>query len=55
MIGNALKYNRDHRPVVVTVQQADTWAVVNVADRGVGYAARVGLVPLNQLGEASVG
>src|SRR5438874_13697538 len=27
------------RPVVVTVQQADAWAVVNVADGGVGIPA----------------
>ena len=39
LIDNALKYTRDDRPVVVTVQQADAWAVVNVADRGVGIPA----------------
>ena len=39
LIDNALKYNRDDRPVVVTVQQADAWAVVNVADGGVGIPA----------------
>jgi signal transduction histidine kinase len=39
LIDNALKYSRDDRPVVVTVQQADAWAVVNVADRGVGIPA----------------
>jgi len=39
LIDNALKYNRDDRPVVVTVQQAAAWAVVNVADGGVGIPA----------------
>ena len=39
LIDNALKYNRDDRPVMVTVQQADAWAVVRVADGGVGIPA----------------
>ena len=39
LIDNALKYSRDDRPVVVTVQQADAWAVINVADGGVGIPA----------------
>ena len=39
IIDNALKYNRDDRPVVVTVQRADAWAIVNVADGGVGIPA----------------
>ena len=39
LIDNALKYSRDDRPVVVTVQQAAAWAVVNVADGGVGIPA----------------
>jgi two-component system phosphate regulon sensor histidine kinase PhoR len=36
LIDNGLKYNRDHSPVVVTVQQAEAWAVISVADQGVG-------------------
>ncbi len=39
LIDNALKYSRDDRPVVVTVQQADAWAAINVADGGVGIPA----------------
>ena len=39
LVDNALKYNRHDRPVVVTVQQTDAWAVVNVADGGVGIPA----------------
>jgi two-component system phosphate regulon sensor histidine kinase PhoR len=39
LINDTLKYNRDDRPVVVTVQQADAWAIVNVADEGVGIPA----------------
>jgi signal transduction histidine kinase len=39
LINNTLTYNRDDRPVVVTVQQADAWAIVNVADKGVGIPA----------------
>jgi signal transduction histidine kinase len=39
LIDNALKYNLDDRPVVVTVQQVDAWAVINVADGGVGIPA----------------
>jgi signal transduction histidine kinase len=39
LIDNALKYSRDDHPVVVTVQQADAWAVVSVADGGVGIPA----------------
>ena len=36
LIGNALKYNRDGRPVVVTVQPAGDSAMLSVADQGVG-------------------
>jgi anti-sigma regulatory factor (Ser/Thr protein kinase) len=36
LIGNALKYNREGRPVVVTVQRAGDSAMLSVADQGVG-------------------
>jgi signal transduction histidine kinase len=39
VIDNALKYNRDDRPVAVTVQRAEDWAVIQVADQGVGIPA----------------
>ena len=40
LIDNALKYNRDDRPVMVTVQQADAWAVVRVADGALAFRPR---------------
>jgi signal transduction histidine kinase len=39
LIGNALKYNREGRPVVVTVQRAGDSAMLSVADQGVGIPA----------------
>jgi signal transduction histidine kinase len=39
LIGNALKYNRQGRLVVVTVQRAGESAVLSVADQGVGIPA----------------
>ena len=36
LIGNALKYSPDERRVVVSAQRADDWAVLQVADQGVG-------------------
>jgi signal transduction histidine kinase len=46
LLDNALKYNREDRPVAVTLRQTDTCAVISVADQGVGIPdadlARVG-------------
>jgi two-component system OmpR family sensor kinase len=39
LIDNAIKYNRHDRPVVVTIEQVHGWAVVSVADQGVGIPA----------------
>ena len=39
LMDNALKYNREDRPVAVTLRQADTCAVISVADQGVGIPA----------------
>jgi two-component system phosphate regulon sensor histidine kinase PhoR len=39
LIDNALKYNRHDRPAVVGIEPVDGWAVVSVADRGVGIPA----------------
>jgi len=39
LIDNALKYNRYERPVVVNIQRVDHWAVISVADGGVGIPA----------------
>jgi two-component system, OmpR family, phosphate regulon sensor histidine kinase PhoR len=39
LIENALKYTTGDSSVVVTVSRAETWAVVSVADRGVGIPA----------------
>lgn len=40
LLENALKYSLAESEVVVTVAQADTWAVLQVHDRGVGIPAR---------------
>src|SRR3989440_9053943 len=46
LMDNALKYNREDRPVAVTLRQTETCAVISVADQGVGIPdadlARVG-------------
>jgi signal transduction histidine kinase len=39
LIDNALKYNRHDRPVMVSIQREDGWAVLSVADQGVGIPA----------------
>ncbi|HEV7666702.1 MAG TPA: HAMP domain-containing sensor histidine kinase [Chloroflexota bacterium] len=39
LIGNALKYSHQDDVVVVTLQQTDGWAVIAVADQGVGIPA----------------
>jgi len=39
LIGNALKYNREGRPVVVTVQRDGDSAALSVADQGIGIPA----------------
>ena len=36
LIANAIYYNRPCGEVVVTVEQKDAWAVVRVADTGIG-------------------
>jgi len=36
VIDNALKYNRQDRPVVVSIQHVDGWAIISVTDQGVG-------------------
>jgi signal transduction histidine kinase len=36
LVANAIYYNRPHGEVVVTVEQKDAWAVVRVADTGIG-------------------
>ena len=36
LIDNALKYNRQDRPVVVSIQHLDGWAIISVTDQGVG-------------------
>jgi signal transduction histidine kinase len=39
LVDNALKYNRNASPIVVSVRQVDGIAVISVADRGVGIPA----------------
>jgi signal transduction histidine kinase len=39
VIDNALKYSRHDRPVVVSIQCMDGWAIVSVADQGMGIPA----------------
>ena len=39
LIDNAVKYNREDRPVAVTVQRTDAEALISVADQGVGIPA----------------
>jgi signal transduction histidine kinase len=39
LIDNALKYNRYGRHVVVNIQPVNDWAVISVADGGVGIPA----------------
>jgi two-component system sensor histidine kinase ResE len=39
LIDNALKYNRDDGSVVVSISDLDGWAVISVADQGVGIPA----------------
>ena len=39
LISNALKYNRDGRPVIVTLQRDGDLAVLSVADQGIGIPA----------------
>jgi len=39
LLDNACKYNRDHRPVAVTLRRTGTCAVISVADQGVGIPA----------------
>jgi signal transduction histidine kinase len=39
LVGNALKYSPDEGDVLVTVQCVDDWAVVSVADQGMGIPA----------------
>jgi signal transduction histidine kinase len=36
LIDNALKYNRQDRPIVVSIQHVDGWAIISVTDQGVG-------------------
>ena len=36
LIDNALKYNRQDRPVVVSIQHVYGWAIISVTDQGVG-------------------
>jgi two-component system sensor histidine kinase BaeS len=36
LIDNALKYNRQDRAVVVSIQHVDGWAIISVTDQGVG-------------------
>jgi signal transduction histidine kinase len=39
LIDNALKYNRHYRPVVVSIHRVEGWAVLSVADQGLGIPA----------------
>lgn len=39
LIDNALKYNRCDHPVVVTIKHVENWAVISIADAGVGIPA----------------
>jgi signal transduction histidine kinase len=39
VIDNARKYNREDRPVAVTIRPTETCAVISVADQGVGIPA----------------
>jgi signal transduction histidine kinase len=39
LIGNALKYNCDGRPVIVTLQRDGDLCVLSVADQGIGIPA----------------
>jgi signal transduction histidine kinase len=39
VVDNALKYNREDRPVAVTLRQTENCAVISVADQGVGIPA----------------
>jgi len=41
LISNAMKYSPDHREIVVSVDRADGYGVVRVADRGIGVAPRL--------------
>jgi signal transduction histidine kinase len=41
LISNAMKYSPEHREIVVSVDRADGYGVVRVADRGIGVAPRL--------------
>jgi signal transduction histidine kinase len=41
LISNAMKYSPEHREIVVSVDRADGYGVVSVADRGIGVSPRL--------------
>ena len=41
LISNAMKYSPEHRQIVVSVDRADGYGVVRVADRGIGVSPRL--------------